>query len=206
MCDDCLENPDNKNYIKEEIKDGIFRLTPVELSGILNLVETFNGEIISITKEGEEMGITADALKDIVEKEVALKTARGECFTAYDITKRIRAFIKSNVPHAEVREEVYRLIDSDDPIVEDYETFHSYTAFNGDGVRIYYPEGGDPTAYLAVIDPSTVASSVSTDDTEEDLKEAALAVIQANDELQRAIKTLIDIVDPDDASLGSPWD
>jgi hypothetical protein len=199
-CDGCSDNPDEKEYIKEEIKDGIFRLTPVELSGILNIIEAFNGEIVSIKKEkeGEEMGISTDALKDIIKKEVALKIATKECFTAYDITKAIRSFIRSNVSHAEVNSYIRSLVNDGDPVFDNYDVYDNYSAFKGDGVRIYHPEDGDPIEYLNLIDPTTGSNSTDTTNDTKDLKEAALAVIQANDELQRAINTLTDIVDNDD--------
>lgn len=198
MCDTCQHNADNMEYIKVPIHTDtltgqlIYKLVPVETKTkelIDKIVEKFDGALIRLEDKGEKMDL--GKLKVLVEKEVALKVAKKECFTAHDITKAIRSYAYSNVEHSDVRRFVKELVDSKDPITSDLDQYHNFTAFNGDGVCIYYHVDGedDPIEYLNKIDPSSKPTN-----NEKDLVDAANDVVQANDELQRAIKTLSDLI------------
>jgi hypothetical protein len=215
LCVGCPENPDEWDYMKVPMEDGLSRLVPVDKKFkeiVDTIVKKFNGALVRLEDdnyyEGEEMGISKEALEDIVKKEIALKIVNKDPFTAYDITKEVRSFIRSHIGHSEVRQIVYDLYEksraNEDEILADYERYDSFSAFNGDGVRIYHPESVDPMEYLREIDPTSSVSPVSAKRDAEDLKVAALAVIQANDELQRAIATLQDIVDPEEDD-GDDW-
>jgi len=110
-------------------------------------------KLFTLKEKEEDMGLSFEALKDIVQKEIARKMVLAECFTAYDVTTAIRGFIKSDVAHAEVRDYIHELCDSRHELFanQDYMKTECHLA-NGTPVYVFHYVDDDAQAYINSID------------------------------------------------------
>ena len=150
------------------------------------------------------MGLSQVALTDIIKKEMALSMVMRECFTAYDITKAIREFIKSEVNHVDVRDIVHNMFDLGRSVFMDNDYLRTQCTFpsNGIVVQVFHPHTFDPQLYINSIDDHkdavAVDSQAAVDSLREDfdeLMDAAREVLKQSEdgtlaELQVAIGDL----------------
>jgi len=89
----------------------------------------------------------------IVKKEVALKVAEKETFTAYDITKTLRAWMNVDVDHQEVRNVVHGLF-NDSVAMFNFNDYMRSTCTFADGtlVEVFHDPSVDPQDYIDEID------------------------------------------------------
>jgi len=112
-------------------------------------------------QENKEKKMDADRFSEIVKKEVAVKVAMCECFACYDITKSLRGWMRSDVPHQKVRDIIYSDVCED--VLGNYD-YEGYEFESGTLVNIFYPLGINESEiddYGKSIDPS-VSHSCAT--------------------------------------------
>jgi len=159
------------------------------------------------TKENQ-MGLGLESLKNIVNKEVALKIAMEEQFTAYDITKAIREYIKYDFAHDDSRDFVHALLDDKDGVlVKNSYVKTSMRLPTGVHAFVFHDEFTDPEDYVANMKvdntytpDSTLAadSQVCIDNLREDfddLRNIALEVVSCyrNDSLEELSESIKDL-------------
>jgi len=121
---------------------------------------------IIITKY-KEKEMDQNMFMDIVRKEVGLKVACGESFTAYDITKAMQHWMKARFEHFNVRNCIATLINAHDHVlVNDRYISTRLELFDGQKVVVYHSKDTDPSIHVNkinnILKPTQSPSSVTT--------------------------------------------
>jgi len=145
--------------------------------------------------EEKESGMKDNVFEQLVLKEVAVKIARRETFTAYDITKALRAWMNADVDHQRVRA-VMRVLYSATPdilFISDYEVT-TCCLDDTTTAAVYHPSDVDPNDYIATI----TNQAPTTDDCEKctcDEKDEKIKDLQReNAELGNLLHDIQDIL------------
>jgi hypothetical protein len=103
---------------------------------------------------------TMGQLKDVVEKEVALKVAKKECFTCYDITKEVRSNTDEDIYHQDVRAIIHSMYNNGEEIFN-YNDYLCKTCAFHDGtlVGVFHDPSVDPQDYIRDIDKSVSSTT-----------------------------------------------
>ena len=142
------------------------------------------------------MGLTPDALDEIVRKEIALRVALGDTFTTYDITKAMREYLRSEVIHQDVRTIVFNLFNNNDPLFINQDYLMSACSFeNGGSVAVFHKDGHQPQDYIDGIE--RVKGKVDDDEDEgsEEEDEAFTQLREDYNGLVDAVENLLNAVE-----------